>query len=183
MIVELTGARVVDADEISHQVQRPGAPAYADIVAQFGREILAADGTIDRTKLARVVFADGEKLALLNGIVHPRVRAEELRLLEAYRDEPLVVFMVPLLLENGLESLVDKVAVVVTEDHVRRERLKRRNGWTDSEISRRLKAQWSDEEKVRRADFVINNSGTLDETREQVRRILQKLGIQCSQQN
>jgi dephospho-CoA kinase len=177
MITELVGAPVIDADEISHQVQSPDGAAYAELIEHFGREILAPDGTIDRRKVAGLVFADRARLAELNAIMHPKVRAEELRLLDEYRHKPLVVFMVPLLFENGLDSLVDRVAVVVTKDEVRRERLKRRNSWSDSEISRRLTAQWPDDEKVRRAHFVIDNSGTLEETREQVIRMLRTLGM------
>lgn len=177
MIHEISGAPVIDADEIAHRVQLPGGAAFQEILDEFGSDILAADGSIDRQKLGEIVFRDVAKLRRLNEIVHPKVREEEIRLLEQYRGHALVVFMVPLLLENGLQAMVDRVVVVVTTDDVRRQRLKQRNGWTDSEIDRRLSAQWSDEEKKAFADFVIDNSGSLDETREQVRRMLGSLGV------
>lgn len=177
MIHELSGAPVVDADEIAHRVQLPGGAAFREILDEFGSEIIAADGSIDRQKLGEIVFRDEAKLRRLNEIVHPKVREEEIRLLEQYRGCALVVFMVPLLLENGLQTMVDRVAVVVTADDVRRQRLKQRSGWSDSEIDCRLRAQWSDEKKKAFADFVIDNSGSLDETREQVRRMLGSLGI------
>ncbi len=179
MIAELSGAPVIDADEIARSVQKRGGAAFDEIVAEFGPEILGPDGEIDRLRLAQIVFSDRRKLERLQAIVHPKVRDEEIRLLEKYANQPLVVFMVPLLFENGLEKLVDAVLVVVTEDGVRRTRLKQRSGWSDSEISRRLAAQLSDAEKMRRADFVIHNSGTLAETKKQVRQVLQKLGIPC----
>ncbi|MCX7625074.1 MAG: dephospho-CoA kinase [Candidatus Sumerlaeaceae bacterium] len=178
MIHELSGAPVIDADEIAHRVQLPGGPAFREILNEFGHEIVAPDGSIDRQKLGEIVFRDEAKLKRLNEIVHPKVRDEEIRLLEQLRARPLVVFMVPLLLENGLQAKVDRVAVVVTNDSVRRQRLKQRNGWSDSEIDRRLSAQWSDEEKMAFADFIIDNSGSLDETREQVRYMLVALGVQ-----
>jgi len=176
MISALSGAPVIDADEITRQVQRRGGAAFAEIVAEFGDEILGPDGEIDRPRLAQIVFGDRTQLARLNAIVHPKVRAEELRLLEENRNRPLVIFMVPLLFENGLEKLTDRVAVVVAEDAVRRERLKRRSGWSDSEISARLAAQLPEAEKVKRADFVIDNSGSLEETERQVRELLGSLG-------
>lgn len=168
---------MIDADEITRQVQQPGGAAYDEIVREFGQGILASDGTIDRRKLGQLVFNDYQKLQRLNEIVHPKVRTEELRLLELYRQRPLVVFMVPLLFENGLERLVDAVMVVVTRDDVRRQRLRQRNGWSDSEIDRRLAAQWPDEKKMSLADFVIDNSGSLEATREQVRAVLDKLSV------
>jgi dephospho-CoA kinase len=176
MISALSGAPVIDADEIAHQVQRRGGPAFAGIVAEFGDEILGPDGEIDRHRLAQIVFGDPTRLARLNAIVHPKVRAEELRLIDENRNRPLVIFMVPLLFENGLEKLTDRVAVVVTQDALRRERLKRRSGWSDSEISARLAAQLPDAEKIKRADFVIDNSGSLEETERQVRELLSSLG-------
>lgn len=168
---------MIDADEITRQVQKPGGAAYDEIVREFGQGILASDGTIDRRKLGQLVFNDYHKLQRLNEIVHPKVRTEELRLLELYRQRPLVVFMVPLLFENGLERLVDAVMVVVTRDDIRRQRLRQRNGWSDAEIDRRLAAQWPDEKKMSLADFVIDNSGSLEATREQVRAVLDKLSV------
>jgi len=175
LLAELGNAKVIDADEIAHRVCARGGSAYSELVKAFGEDILTPEREIDRQKLAKIVFSDDAKRQLLNSIVHPKVREEELRLLKSYEKEPLVVFMVPLLLENQLQHLVDYIVVVVTDDEVRRERLRRRNGWDDSEIQRRLRAQMSDEEKVNFADFVIDNSGTLEETRQQVTELLKAL--------
>lgn len=180
MLQELADAKIIDADAIARDVQSPGGAAYEEIVEAFGREILNDDGTIDRAKLAAIVFGDRTKLERLNAIVHPKVRARELALLQEYRNEPLVVLMVPLLLENKLQDWVDSVVVVVADEEVRRERLRRRSGWTDSEITRRSEAQMPDREKVRLADYVIDNSGTLDETRRQVKRMLASMKAQAT---
>jgi len=174
---ELAGAIVVDADSIAHEVQEPGGAAYEAIVNAFGKEVLLPDGRISRAKLGELVFRDPQKRALLNKIIHPRVRERELELLEKYREHPLVILMVPLLFENQMESLVDKVLVVATHDAIRRERLKARSGWDDDEISRRLAAQLSDDEKIRRADYVIWNNGSVQETQSQVETLLKKLGF------
>jgi dephospho-CoA kinase len=169
---ELGDAKVIDADAIAHQAQAPGAPAYADIVKAFGTEILGDDGSIDRSRLAALVFESRDKRELLNSIVHPRVRAEELRLLDAWRHHPLVVLMVPLLIENRMVHLVDKVVVVTVDEESRRQRLWERSAMPAGEVQRRLAAQMPEAEKVRHADFVIDNGGSIHRTREQVQSII-----------
>ncbi|MBX7247389.1 MAG: dephospho-CoA kinase [Candidatus Sumerlaeaceae bacterium] len=175
MLQEWGGAVVIDADAIAYELQAPGGSAYNEILKAFGPDIVDGEGKIDRATLGAMVFSDPEKRKLLNSIVHPLVRTEELRLLDKYRSEPLVVFMVPLLYENGLESLVDRVLVVTVGDDARRQRLWERSQMPPEEISRRLAAQMPQEEKARRADFVINNGGTRDETEAQVKSLLASL--------
>lgn len=180
---DLGGARVIDADEIAHRLQAPGGQAYVEIVRVFGSEVLGPEQRIDRKKLASVVFSDRAKLQQLNAIVHGKVRAEEHRLLDEYRKHPLVVLMVPLLLENHAESLVDHVVVVTVDAATRLVRLVERSGMTADEVEKRLAAQMSDEEKIRRADFVIDNSGPIEATRSQVRKVLQRLGFSVVPEN
>lgn len=175
MLQELGGAVVIDADAITRQLQMPGGTAYADIVRAFGPEIVAPDGTIDRARLGSLVFGDGDKLKLLNSIVHPKVRAEELRLLGENQGKPLVVLMVPLLFENKMQGLADKTLVVTVDEQTRRRRLRERDGMSDEKIARRLAAQMPDAEKAKLADYVVDNSGTLSETREQVLKVLQDI--------
>ena len=172
---ELGGARVIDADAIAHQVQVPGGSAFPEIVQAFGPAILAENGSIDRGKLATLVFGDQSKRKLLNSIVHPKVRTEELRLLDEWRHEPLVVLMVPLLLENRMQHLVEKIVVVTVDEENRRKRLWERSQMTPGEIERRLAAQMPDAEKVRQADFAIDNSGSLQSTRDQVAQIIERI--------
>jgi dephospho-CoA kinase len=183
MLEEQAEARIVDADEIAREVQKPGGSAFDEIVAAFGPSVLQEDGMLDRKKLATLVFADDNKRHILNSIVHPKVRAEELRMLREYRQLPLVVLVVPLLLENRMQSLVDRIVVVTVDDASRRKRLYERSAMTDGDINRCLAAQMSDEEKVAQADFVIDNSGSLDNTRRQVDDMLLQLKVQSPQRN
>jgi dephospho-CoA kinase len=173
---DLGGARVIDADEIAHQLQAPGGGAFDEIVLAFGSGILDCCGRIDRKKLASIVFADQARLQQLNSIVHSKVRVEELRLLNEYAQSHwLVVLMVPLLFENRMEHLVDRIAVVTVDEANRLKRLHERSGMLPDEVKRRISAQMPDEEKVRRADFVIDNSGSLDDTKEQVKSLVEQL--------
>lgn len=169
------GARVIDADVIARQVVAPGSPALKEIVDLMGREVLRADGHLDRAAVAERVFGDEALRKRLNEIIHPRVREVELRQLEEWRDEPLVVLSVPLLLENGMERLVDAVVVVTVDEESREKRIGRRNGLTKRQIQARLAAQMSQEEKVARADHVIDNSGSLVSLAGQVRELLGRL--------
>ena len=174
MFEEQGSAVVIDADAIARQVMEPGGSAYKKVVTAFGPGILEADGRINRKRLAEIVFGDAEKRLLLNSIVHPCVRDEEIRLREQHRQHPLVVLMVPLLFENAMEHLADKVAVVTVDEESRLRRLYERSQMPADEVARRLAAQMPDQEKIRLADYVIDNSGTLEQTREQVRAIIEK---------
>jgi dephospho-CoA kinase len=171
------GARVVDADQISRQVVEPGSEALRQIVSAFGPEMVDADGALRRQRLAQVVFRDPEALERLNAIVHPRVREVELALTERYEKEgaALIVWDVPLLFEKGLETLVDRVVVVVAPEATRRQRLIANRGLDLGEIQRRTAAQASQEDKRDRADYVIDNGGDLESTRRQTRQLVEAL--------
>lgn len=175
MFKDLAGAYLIDADEIARQVQGPGGSAYEDILNAFGREILLPDGSINRRRLAEIVFSDNEKRQLLNSIVHPKVRTEEIRLLRAHHADDIVVLMVPLLLENRMQSMVDRVVVVTVDEASRRRRLFERSGMNADEVEKRLAAQMPDDVKVKLANYVIDNSGTLEETRRQVEGVLKRV--------
>jgi len=166
------GAVIIDADEIAKEVVKPGTPAFQEIVQAFGREVVDEQGALDRKRLAAMVFQDAAKREMLNRIVHPRVRKRELELLSQYKDNPLVVLSVPLLFENNMEHLVDKVVVVVVNEAERMRRLtEQQDGLTPDEIQRRLQAQMPQEEKRKRANSVIDNSGNLEETQAQVKQL------------
>jgi dephospho-CoA kinase len=165
------GGVIVDADEIAKEVVKSGSPAFQEIVQAFGHEVVSKDGELDRKKLATLVFQDASKRERLNKIVHPRVRKRELELLSRYEHHPLVVLSVALLFENKMEHLVDKIVVVVVNEAERMRRLTEKKGLTPEEIQRRLQAQMPQEEKRKRADFVIDNSGSLDETQAQVKEL------------
>lgn len=175
-IFQRAGARVIDADAIARQIVEPGSPVLDEIVDLVGQQILTPDGRLDRKGLAERIFGDARLRENVNAIVHPRVREIELQRLEQWRDEPWVVLCVPLLLENHMEGLVDAVIVVTVDERTRSERLKRRDpSLTDERIAARLAAQMPQAEKVAHADFVIDNSGSLNETERQVYELLSQL--------
>ncbi|MEV4685259.1 dephospho-CoA kinase [Streptomyces kurssanovii] len=169
------GAVVVDADKIAREVVEPGTPGLAAVVDAFGTEILAADGSLDRPKLGSIVFADPERLAALNGIVHPLVGARSRELEQAAGPDDVVVHDVPLLTENKLQSLYDLVIVVDASPKTQLDRLVRLRGMTESEARSRMAAQATREERLAIADLVIDNDGPLEELEPQVREVWHEL--------
>ncbi|MGD1412605.1 dephospho-CoA kinase [Bacillus stercoris] len=169
MLIE-KGITVIDADIIAKQAVEKGMPAYRQIVDEFGEDILLSNGDIDRKKLGALVFTNEQKRLALNAIVHPAVRQEMLK----RRDEAIanreafVVLDIPLLFESKLESLVDKIIVVSVTKELQLERLMKRNQLTEEEAVSRIRSQMPLEEKAARADQVIDNSGTLEETKRQL---------------
>ena len=171
------GARVLDADLIAHEAMRTGSVAWRRIVQEFGEEILQPDRSIDRQQLGQLVFADAAARQRLEAIVHPQVIKAMRRTLHAWKKngrDLVVVLDVPLLLEANLASMVDVVVVVRADAAVQRQRLAEQRGWSAAEIERRIGAQWPLSSKEERADEVVENSGTLSETRRQVRQLWKK---------
>ncbi|HSM87121.1 MAG TPA: dephospho-CoA kinase [Candidatus Limnocylindrales bacterium] len=178
-------AHVIEADTIAHELYRPGEPIYQELVEKFGPEIVRPDGEIDRPRLAAAAF-DGGRVAELNKIVHPAViRRQEQWMRQIGATEPYAVAIVEaaLILEAGAKARFDKIIVVTCKPEQKVARYARRAAMPESlargEVERRSKAQLSDEEKVRRADFVIDNSGPLELTRQQVERIYAELKVQA----
>jgi dephospho-CoA kinase len=155
------GAVVIDADAITREVQQPGTPVLAAMVEQFGDGILAADGTLDRQAVADIVFPDPEALAALAKIVHPAVGAEIARRLQDEAETDHVVILdVPLLVESGRDDMVALVVVDVDPD-VALTRLVEQRGMRADDARARMAQQASREDRVAKADVVIDNSGTL----------------------
>jgi dephospho-CoA kinase len=165
---------VIDADQIAREVVEVGEEAYLEIVKEFGEEILQEDRTIDRGKLGSIVFHNKEKRQLLNSIVHPAVRKKMLMQKEQYirNGENTIVLDIPLLFESNLTHLVDKIIVVYVDEHIQLQRLMERNSLSKEEAEARMKAQMPLIEKVSKADAVINNNGTIEETKQQLLNIL-----------
>ncbi len=175
------GAHLIKADEIAHQLMAPGEPVYQEILKHFGSEVVNPDGTINRQKLAQAAFGGG-RVEELNRIVHPAVVAHQDRwMAEMGGRHPGAVVMVEaaLILEARVEGRFDKLIVVTCRPEQKVARFAMRQGVSEvmakSEVERRSAAQWSDEEKVRAADFVIDNSGPLADTERQVNDIFAKL--------
>ncbi|MEC1613056.1 dephospho-CoA kinase [Bacillus mojavensis] len=170
------GITVIDADIIAKQAVEKGMPAYRQIIDEFGEDILLENGDIDRRKLGAIVFTNEQKRLALNSIVHPAVREEMLKRRDESiaNQETFVVLDIPLLFESKLESLVDKIIVVSVTKELQLERLIKRNQLTEEEALSRIRSQMPLEEKVSRADDVIDNSGTLEETKQQLEEILSR---------
>ncbi|KUP41529.1 dephospho-CoA kinase [Bacillus halotolerans] len=168
------GITVIDADIIAKQAVEKGMPAYRQIIDEFGEDILLENGDIDRRKLGALVFTNEQKRLALNSIVHPAVREEMLKRRDESiaNQETFVVLDIPLLFESKLESLVDKIIVVSVTKELQLERLTKRNQLTVEEALSRIRSQMPLEEKVSRADNVIDNSGTREETKQQLEEIL-----------
>ncbi len=167
------GAAVVDADAIAREVVAPGLPAYNGIVEAFGRGVLQADGTIDRAALGARIFRDAEARRTLNALTHPHIRhrmGEEATRLSSMPVVELIVFDIPLLLEttDGRDLDLDGIVVVDAADGARVARLVARDRLTEAEACRRIGAQMALRDKVARADWVIDNNGSPEQTREQV---------------
>ena len=172
------GCATFDADQIAHSVMEPGREAYEDIVREFGREVLAPDGSIDRKKLGAIVFRDSERRLRLNEIVHPQVIIVQNRLLaEVERADPegIAIVDAALMIESGGYKRFDKLIVVFCDREAQIERLMKRNSLTREEAAVRIAAQMSSEEKRRYADFEIDTSGSHEQTREQVIEVHKKL--------
>ncbi|MCW8380184.1 dephospho-CoA kinase [Streptomyces justiciae] len=162
------GAVLIDADRIAREVVAPGTPGLAAVVEAFGADVLAADGSLDRPKLGSIVFADPEKLAVLNSIVHPLVGARSRALESAADENAVVVHDVPLLTENGLAPLYDVVVVVDASPETQLDRLVRLRGMTEDDARARMAAQATREKRREIADIVIDNDVPLEDLRRRV---------------
>jgi len=170
------GAKLIDADEISREIVRPGMPAYQEILQVFGKGILNQDGTIDRKGLGKVVFSNPELLKRLNEITHPRILEEVRRRIgEAKKDQAIIVVDVALLFEVGLHREMDRVIVAYVDKETQIKRLMERDGLTEGEARLRLSAQMPLEEKLKYAHFIIDNSIGMEETRRQVEEVFKEL--------
>lgn len=169
------GAVLIDADRIAREVVEPGTPGLAAVVDAFGADVLTGDGSLDRPKLGSIVFADPEKLAVLNSIVHPLVGARSRELEEAAAEDAVVVHDVPLLTENDLASLYDVVIVVDAAPATQLERLVGRRGMTEEDARARMAAQATREERRAIADIVIDNDGSLEELERRVKEVWAEL--------
>ncbi len=177
-VLKEEGAYIIDADQIARELVQPQQPAWNELVRTFGKEILQEDGSIHRKKLADKVFADPEKRKLLNKILHPRIKEEmDRRTREIGQKDPeaIVVIDAPLIVELGDHREMDKLIVVTSTQTQQIERLKERDGINPEEALRILSSQMPVEEKVKLADYVIRNEGSLEETKESVKEVFKEL--------
>lgn len=171
------GIPVVDADRIAREVVEPGSEGLRDIVAEFGEDVLAPDGTLDRKKLAAIVFGDAEARAKLNAITHPRIGALSAQRVTELSESgaPYVVYEAALLVENGIHRGLPALVVVSAKRETQLARMMERDGFTEEEARARLDAQLPLEKKLEVADFVVDNDGDLEATRARVREVHEQL--------
>jgi dephospho-CoA kinase len=177
MFVEL-GCHLIESDQITHQLFEPGQAVHAAVVKQFGNRILAPDGTIDRRILGDIVFKDPQARAKLNGLVHPAIiqrQQEWLQEMEAQDPHGIAIVDAALMIEVGTYKNYNKVIVVTCSPEMQRERLRARSPLSAEEIESRIRSQMPAEEKIKYADFVIDNSGSIESTRVQVETVYQQL--------
>ncbi|MCM3629066.1 dephospho-CoA kinase [Paenibacillus glycanilyticus] len=170
MLVE-RGAMLVDADQVAREVVMPGEPALEAVASLFGQAVIHTDGTLDRKALGGIVFNNTELLERLEGILHPAIRSRMQKRIREYEEQnphQLVVADIPLLYETGQVELYDGIMVVYVPQQLQLKRLMERNGLAEEEAVRRIGLQMDIEQKRNRADWVIDNSGSLEETRRQV---------------
>ncbi len=177
MLREL-GAEVIDADVLAREAVAPGTEGLRAVAERFGAEILKPDGSLDRERLGARVFSSAEDRAALNALLHPRIQAlarERAQTAHTERGARVVFYDAPLIVENGMQGLFDGLVVVSLPREFQLERLMARNALSREAAEARLASQLPLEEKVRHATFIVDNAGTLSQTRAQVERLWEEL--------
>lgn len=176
-ILRRLGARVIDADALARQVVQPHQPAWNEIVEAFGKDILQADGTLDRTKLRKIAFENPQARKQLEAITHPRIRRLAQEKIADYRaaGTPLVVYEAPLLFETNIHHWLRPVILVACDSATQRRRLQQRDVLTASEIDRHLEAQMSLADKRKLADYVVENDCSLEDLEKKVTALVQTI--------
>lgn len=168
------GAVVIRSDELARQVIEPQTLGFQQVIDRFGKDLLNAEGYIDRAKLAQIVFKDDAALKDLENIIHPLVRSKTNQIIDQHTSETIIVNEIPLLLEKKMESLFDFLVIVISSEKNRLERLAHR-GLTADQATARMAKQVSDEQRKAAADFLIVNDGNLDQLEADVEKIWQTL--------
>lgn len=177
-MLKKAGAIIIDADRIARAVVKKGLPAYREIVAQFGTEVLLPDGEINRTLLGDIIFKDHLKKQLLNSIVHPHVKKEvnrQIKQIEKKHRQAVVILDIPLLIEAGMHDDLSEIIVVYAPQDAQIKRLMQRDHISEADALARVKSQMPIEEKKQQATLVIDNSGSIDHTREQTLDMFRRL--------
>jgi len=171
-----SGAPIIDADKVGHAIYAPDGPAYNDVIAAFGRGILASDGTIERTKLGPIVFADAGALKRLNSIVHPKMYARMREMVEHLRaggERNPIVVEAAILIEANWQPLFDEIWLVTAARERVVERIERDRGLKPEQTEARIRAQLPDDERRKHSTFEITNDGTIEELRKKVTQLWQ----------
>jgi dephospho-CoA kinase len=171
------GIDVIDADPIAHQALVASSPVFGSIVQTFGQDVVSSNGNIDRQKLGEKIFANSALRLKLDALVHPFVRSQVALLKQKLVDQGclLAIYDVPLLFEKNMQKNFDKIIVVTCDPLIQKQRLMKRNGLSEQEALLRIAAQLPMSEKIRQADFVIENNGSLEDLKNTVHKILVQL--------
>ena len=174
---ERLGVPTIDSDVLAREAVTPGTPGLAAVVARFGPDVLSAAGTLDRQKLARIVFADKDARLALEGIIHPEVREATDRWFSSLdpTKHPFAIADIPLLYEVGRDRDFERVIVVASEPETQVRRVMERDGASEHEARQRIAAQLPIDEKIRRGDYVIRTDGPFEETDRQIAHVLEQL--------
>ncbi|MCX6344481.1 MAG: dephospho-CoA kinase [Armatimonadetes bacterium] len=164
------GAETLSADDIARDVLQKDSPAYKEVVERFGKDVVGLDGQIDRSALARIIFSDDKARQYLDSITHPIIISELKRRIDDFRrlhpsDKAVLAVEIPLLIECGLEDIVDEVLLIAAEQETQKNRLTSRSQISSAEALRRIRSQMSLERKIERSDRVICNDKTIDSLR------------------
>jgi len=177
-MLEDLGAKVIDADDIARKVVEPNEPAWREIVDIFGQDILNPDETINRKELGEIIFNDNEKRKILNDITHPKIIQKARERGKTYKNKNVEVVIIEAALiveKGGLKDLIEKLIVVSSDKESQIERLTKRNSLSKEEALSRINSQMPTSEKTLHADYIIDNSGTIDETQKQVKSLWNKI--------
>ncbi len=168
-------AIILDADQISKDLSTPGQQAWHEIINEFGEEIIHANKSINRKLLADIVFNNPKQLKKLEQILHPKIKDEILKKINQEQKKSIVVIDAPLLLEAKFDDIIDLLIVVSCKKSILLERAQKRNSSTIQEIKKRLKYQMPLKNKIKKADYIINNNTTINETRRQFELVWKKI--------
>lgn len=169
------GAIVIDTDEIAREIVNPGEEAYFEIVETFGKDILLPNKEIDRKKLGEMIFSSEDARQKLNAICHPRIMKEVAKRVSQYSPNDIIFLVVPLLIEEKMQSFVDKIWLVKADKEIQLERILKRDNLTPQEAQARINSQMPTQEKEKFADVIIDNNGSFDNTKKQVEYLFKKL--------
>jgi len=178
-ILAKLGATIIDADKLAHEAYKPYSQTWQELISAFGKDIVKANGEIDRQKLGQMVFSDSNALAQLNQIVHPRAYCMAKEQIENYRRQAVkaVAVEATLLIEAGWANLVDKVWLVIAPDDIVTQRLTQYKEMSESQILARLKSQMPAREKMKYANEVIYNNGDISQLEAKATELWHKLGM------
>lgn len=169
------GAKIVDADRLGHRALKKGSAAYKKVVTAFGKKILKPDLSIDRRALGGVVFADRKKLSKLNRIVHPEIIGDIMKRICAVTKGEILIVDAPLICETSVDGLMDILIVVKASKRKQMERCSKKFGMSKRDIRKRIACQMPLNRKIRMADYAVDNNGTKQDTKKQVRKIWREL--------